>query len=528
MLSRVSKTNWDVILIGAGMGGGMCARRLAERGLRVLIIEKGPVGHDREQQNISPVISDPVARTARGAWPKPMQARINGEESQFFAPVGSGVGGSSVFYAGALERPERHDLETTPDMPHPTGGWAVDYDQFLPYFAQAEDLLHISGTHDPLSSEPNGNLLEPPVLPAPEATMMQQMADGGLHPYRLHLSTRNVPGCQMCVGHKCPKSCKMDGKTAGILPAVATGRATLLTECTVVRLDYDASKVTGVVVSDGDQEHRVSAQTVVLAAGAFGSPRLLMMSDIPNTQGCANTSGWVGRGLMFHINELFAVWPRRGHKFAGASKSISLRDLYTHKGARLGMVQSMGLEADFGNISYFLASLYDRSFLKRFKRLRYLLNIPAVIAAEILGNAKIFVGIIEDLPYENNRVLLDKTDTDVLSFTYDIPAELYNRRKVFRKQIKKAFSRHRTLLLGQSLQLNFGHACGTLRFGHDPKTSVLNADCRAHDLDNLYVTDASFFPTSMGANPSLMIAANALRVADIIATTHHSESTAHV
>lgn len=505
--------SWDAIVIGAGMGGGMAARRLAEQGLSVLIVEKGPQGFRHEQQGLSNTIADPVARKLRGLWPKPVAANVDKRGSQFFAPLGSGLGGSSVFYAGALERPERHDLENTDTMPHPTGGWPVGYDGFSPYFAQAEALLHISGTANPLSPEIKPTLGTPPAISAGETAMMAEMANKGLHPYRLHLAMRNLPGCLTCLGHKCPRACKMDGRSAGVEPALKTGNAHLLDGCDVTEILHEDGQVTGLRLIRDEAETTLTATTYVLAAGALASPRLLLQS-----QGCANSSDWVGRGLMFHVNEIFAVWPKRGQQFEGASKAISLRDLYSHDGARLGMIQSMGLEASFGNIAGYLAGLYDRSVLRRFRRLRKLTNIPALIAARLLGNAKVFVGILEDLPYPDNRVTLHPDDPDVPCFTYAISPELLKRRGLFRRQIKKRFRGYRTLLMGQTAELNYGHPCGTLRFGTDAATSVLNADCRAHDLDNLYVVDSSVFPTSMGVNPSLMIAANALRVADVIAT----------
>ena len=517
MTSFDATQSWDVIIIGAGMGGGMASRRLAELGLRVLIIEKGGSGHRNEQQSLNNKLVSPLARQIRGLWPKPVAATVDQRTSHFFAPIGSGVGGSSVFYAGALERPERHDLEDTPDMPHPTGGWPVGYDAFLPYFSQAEALLHISGTPDPLSSETVPDLADPLPLSAGEDAMMQDMAARGLSPYRLHLAIRNLPGCLICLGHKCPRVCKMDGRSAGIEPALETGNAQLVSGADVTELLHDESRITGVAVTYNGANIVLQSKTYVLAAGALGSARLMLMS-----QGCGNSSDWVGRGLMFHVNEIFALWPRRSQQFEGASKAISLRDLYAMDGQRFGMVQSMGLEASYGNIAYYLVGLYERSILRRFRRLKPLLTIiPALIAARILGQAKVFVGILEDLPYPENRVMLNPSETDKLSFKYTISKELQQRRSKFRRQIKRAFSGYRTLLMGQQVELNYGHPCGTLRFGTNPATSVLDATCKAHDLDNLYVVDASIFPTSMGVNPSLTIAANALRVADIIAK-HHS------
>lgn len=508
--------HWDVIVIGAGMGGGMAARRLAEQGLSVLVVEKGPRGYTQEQQELDEMMSDPHARRIRGYWPKPVQATVNQRQMRFFAPIGCGVGGTSAFYAGTLERPERHDLEDTAEIPHPTGGWPVGYDAFTPYFEQAEALLHISGTHDPLSREAPSDLGPPPEISAGETAMITEMRADGLHPYRQHLAFRNLPGCLVCLGHKCPRKCKMDGRSAGLEPALETGNAVLLENCDVTEINYDTRSVTGLTVVHAGVTHTLNAGYYVLAAGALGSPRLLLMSDRTNPKGCANSSDWVGRGLMFHLNEVFALWPKRHQRFEGATKAVSLRDIYTLDGARMGMIQSLGLEVSFNNIAAYLARLYDRSVLGRIPKLRYLTNIPALVAAKVLGKAKVFVGILEDLPYPENRVLVDADDKEVPSFVYSLPAELLHRRQIFRRQIKKTFKGYRTMLMGQRPELNYGHPCGTLRFGSDPETSVLDANCKTHDLDNLYVADSSFFPTSMGVNPSLTIAANALRVGDVI------------
>jgi choline dehydrogenase-like flavoprotein len=123
---------------------------------------------------------------------------------------------------------------------------------------------------------------------------------------------------------------------------------------------------------------------------------------------------------------------------------------------------------------------------------------------------------MEDLPYSENRVRLNPDDPDQIDIEYTFKPELLERRKRFRSAIRKAFKGQKRVFLGVTPELNFGHPCGTLKFGADPENSVLDANCRAHDLANLFVADASFMPTSMGVNPSLTIAANALRVADAI------------
>jgi choline dehydrogenase-like flavoprotein len=521
--NQAAERFWDVIVIGTGIGGGLAGRRLAESGLSVLFIEKGPLGYRTEGQDLRSDLDDYTARQMRGFWPTRIEARMDGGRPQrFFAPIGSGVGGSSVFYAAATERPERHDLETVGAMEHPTGGWPVGYDAFLPYYDEAADLLSIRGGGDPLTGLPAPKLPPPPLTPA-EAALFEDLRRSGLHPYRAHEALRRVPGCGDCLGRKCPLPCKMDGRSAGVEPAMETGRASLLANCAVEELIEAGGRITKVRVRRGGRDVLLSARTVVLAAGALHSPRLLLASTGTHPAGCANSSGWVGRGLMFHLSEMVAHWPRRGQPAAGATRAVSFRDLYVHEGKRLGLVQSMGISADAGQIAAYLKGRIAQSWLQQIPGIGRVATLIARAGAIVFGKATVFVGVLEDLPYYENRVIPHPQDPEVPLIEYTVKDELLDRRAVFRRMIGKRLGRRRTLLLGFSPALNFGHSCGTLRFGNDPKTSVLDADCKAHDLDNLYVSDASFLPTSMGVNPVLTIAANALRVADVIVARHQAE-----
>ncbi|MGR3701050.1 MAG: GMC oxidoreductase [Paracoccaceae bacterium] len=518
-MTDVTARIWDVIVIGTGMGGGTLGRALAERGLSVLFLEKGPAGYRSEETRLSADVTDPVARHLRGFWPAEMQATVDGIESRFFAPLGCGVGGSSVFYAATLERPEEHDLDDRPERPHPTQGWPVSHAQMAPWLARAETMFAVCGEPDPLTGAGAETLRSAPPLDAGETAMMQRMRQGGLHPYRLHSALRHVEGCRDCLGSKCPLPCKMDGRSAGVEPALATGQAVLLDHAEVTRICGGAGAVSHLEVMHRGQSVTLRARTYVLAAGALASPRLLLASaNEAWPKGCANDSGMVGRNLMFHLNEMFAIWPsRRAPGFAGPTKAIGFRDLYFAEGQRFGMVQAMGIAARQGEILYFLRMMLARSRLRRVPGLGRLAMLPAALAARMLGEAQIFVGLLEDLPYEGNRVTWAPEDGDTIRLTYSFQPEVLARRKRFRRLIRRALRGQRHLFLAQWPELNFGHPCGTLRFGTDPATSVLDADCRAHGLSNLYVADGSFMPTSMGVNPSLTIAANALRVADRIA-----------
>lgn len=444
-----------------------------------------------------------------------MHAMIGGRPSTISGTIGTGVGGSSAFYAASLEWPARHDLKDCGTIRHPTGGWPVGYDAFLPYLETAETLFHVCGAADPLFGERRARLRLAPRMSEGDAVQMEAFRRRGLHPYRMPLDIKYLPGCLEYIGRECPRACKMDGRSAGVEPALATGRAALIDCCEVTALGGAPERITHVnAVRDGETL-RLRAKRFVLSAGGLASPRLLLASAGEHwPRGCANASGLVGRNLMFHLSERIAIWPERRANFTRPSRTLALRDFYHRDGRRLGLFQSMGLQASYGDIVQHLNDRFDRSILKSLRPLRELGRIPALAAARAFGDARIFVGILEDLPYETNRVVLDEECPDRLRIEYGFAPELLERRKVFRQLIKKALRGQRSFFLNIEPELKFGHPCGTLRFGADPAMSVLDPFCRAHFLENLYVVDSSFMPTSSGVNPSLIIAAKALRVAD--------------
>merc|ERR1711978_730480 len=169
----------------------------------------------------------------------------------------------------------------------------------------------------------------------------------------------------------------------------------------------------------------------------------------------------------------------------------------------MGLVQSMGLQADYGNVLMHLRARFDSGWMRWARPMRPLLRVPAWVAAMFLGSARVFVGILEDLPYNQNRVLPGTDPSAPPRIDYAVTPELAARRKQFRASIRRMLNGQRWFFLNDDVELNFGHACGTARFGADPRTSVLDADCRVHGLRNLYLADASFMPTSTGVNPGL-------------------------
>ena len=183
----------------------------------------------------------------------------------------------------------------------------------------------------------------------------------------------------------------------------------------------------------------------------------------------------------------------------------------------MGSFQSTGLESSYDNILYFLSSSME---LSRFpwprKPSMWVLKHITRMSVNLFARCSIFATILEDFPYQDNRILPAPNTPSGMLVAYKMSRELKRRNRTFRSLLKKNFKKHTPRFLASQPRLNFGHPSGTCRFGNDPAFSVLNPQNRAHDVDNLFVVDASFFPSSGGANPSLTIAANAIRVAEII------------
>ena len=513
----VVKYVWDVAVIGTGMGGATIGHELAKAGHRVIFVEKGYANFSSSESASLIDIEDPSARLLSGNWPTRITGNIEGKRAQFFAPLGCGAGGSTLLYGAALERFDLCDFSAS-SVPNDTAaGWPISYERFKLFYRKAEQLFKVRGTRDPLSLDEYSHLLPPTRLAECDEHFLESFKASGLHPYLLHVAYGYEPGCKECGGYICSRKCRGDAKTICLEPALKTGNAHIIDRCEVERLEADSSTVKGIACRRDEERFTIRARIVVLAAGAYFSPVLLLKSKNefwPN--GLANKSDMVGRNLMFHVSDFIAVWPRGKYSMQGPRKTLAFRDFYTYQGLKLGEVQSTGLTAGYGNIVYFLKTAFDQSRWRWLKPVRPLLRIPAFIASIIFGKATIFATILEDKPYPENRIVLDPDEPSGMRFDYVIHAELRERVRVLRSLIKKSLSRHRLFIISQEISLNFGHPSGTCCFGTNPSSSVLDVNNKAHDLDNLYVVDASFMPTSGGANPSLTIAANALRVAEHI------------
>ncbi|PRC44727.1 glucose-methanol-choline oxidoreductase, partial [Mycobacterium sp. ITM-2017-0098] len=439
---------------------------------------------------------------------------VSGRLPKRFVPfIGSGTGGSSSLYGMVCERFFARDFAPRQNFLDPGDStvpeaWPVTYEQMAPWYADAEKLLGVRGQPDPLRAEAaEVGLPAAPPFSIDNQPLVDYLTGRGLHPYHLPMACDYIDGCTTCQTYLCDQACKNDASRNCVLPAVAEHGASLLTDCRVVRLEADRSRVRQVICHHRGERMALTGKVVVLAAGALATPVLLLNSrsgDWPN--GLANGSDWVGRNLMRHLLDPIEVWPQSGASITAANKEIGLNDFYFMDGQKYGTVQSFGAIPPMEWIT-------NRPGLQG-KVLRTLSPAVRQVYERFFTGGLILAAMMEDLPYLDNRVLLsDKSGTDGrqrMRIQYRLHVSEIERRKRFMRLFKEVLDPFRTRALGSGKNnANLGHVCGTCRFGTDPATSVLDPQNRAHEVDNLYVVDASFFPSSAGLNPSLTVAANA-------------------
>lgn len=524
---------WDVVVVGTGMGGSTAGYELARLGRRVLFVEKGKFLHGDPRSNRPPAegCGEENARLLVGRWPVRHKGWTSFGPVEFFAPLGCGSGGSTALYGAQLERFAAEDLRPRanfPDVPEANlpEAWPISYEELVPFYRRAEAHYGVCGTPDALNPDREAKLREPPPLSERDQFIFDSFTEQGLHPYRSHVGYHQRDDCWECID-LCPRRCKSDAGARSLLPALTEHGASLLSECEVLEVIADRRRVKTLRVRHEGRELCIAAKAFVLACGSLTTPALLLRSRSPDwPDGLANASGAVGRNLMLHTSDFLVVDQREERSSAGPVKSISLNDFYFENGLKLGTLQSVGLRPLAPFILGYLRYMEEKD--PRWWRRQVSGYLPQVadVASRWFRRASVFSTIIEDLPYSDNRVLVDADAPNGSRFVYTYSRELRRRNQLFRRQVARRLSPRlpTRVVTGGRNNINYGHACGTCRFGDDPRTSVLDRTNRAHDLDNLYVVDASFFPSSGGTNPSLTIAANALRVGGIIAAAVGSSS----
>ncbi|MEH2401812.1 GMC family oxidoreductase [Nostoc sp.] len=514
--------HYDIIIIGTGAGGGTLAHRLAPTGKKILVLERGDF-LPREKANWSPgEVYQKHRYHADEEW-------YNKEGKTFKPQTGYWVGGNTKLYGAALIRLRERDFERVIHKGGISPEWPLKYSNFEPYYTQAEKLYDVHGKQGEDPTEPPRS--EPyPYEPVSHEPDMQELADGirelGYYPFHLPLglklneSDRTKSRCIRCDtfdGYPCLVDAKADADVNAIRPSREMyANFTLLTNAKVLRLHTSESgrEVTSVETEIAGESHWFASDIVVVACGSINSALLLLKSaNDKHPNGLANSSDQVGRNYMKQL-ETAIVSIHLNVNRANFQKTIAVNDFYW---GEPDFPYPMGMVQNTGNVLADMIPAEAPPLMAPFIKL-----IPEY-ERHLLAERSVGWWLqTEDLPDSNNRIRVvgDKTYIDYTLNNTEAGDRLIHRWTSVIKSIPNSakhvlpFSIYpRTTIPEQAV----AHQCGTCRFGTDPKTSVLDINCRTHDVDNLYVVDSSFFPSNSGANPTLTIMANALRVGDRIA-----------
>jgi len=498
---------YDVIIIGTGAGGGTLAHHLASTGKRILVLERGGyVPRESDNWNSRAAVRNEKYH-AQDAW-------LDAAGRSFRPGTHYNVGGNTKFYGAALFRMRERDFGVVRHLGGESPAWPISYDELEPYYHEAEWLYEVRGRagSDPLEPRRSGPYAFDRV---PHEPRMQELHDHfariGLHPFHVPLGVRLTPQrerstcvrCKTCDGFPCLVNAKSDAQVTCVDPAVMHDNVVLLTNAHAQRLVTSASgrSVTGVIVERSGVTEEYAADIVVVSCGAVNSAALLLRSaNARHPHGLANGSGAVGRHYMAHNNSVLFLFcmARNATLF---QKTLALNDFY---------YGSAGDNMPLGHIS--MVGKFDGQMFKAGAP-----PFAPVWMLERMGERSIdFWLTSEDLPDPDNRVSLAADSQIRLSYSEN-NLEAHRCLVATLKRSLASFDKGRWISKGGKIPLaGVAHQCGTLRFGLDPSSSVLDADCKAHQLDNLYVVDGSFFPSSSAVNPALTIIANALRVGDRI------------
>ena len=512
---------YDVIIVGSGPGGGALALALAPTGKRILILERGDYLKREPDNWSSRAVFVDGKYQSKETW-------YDSAGKSFHPGLHYFVGGNSKVYGSALFRLRERDFGEVVHKDGISPAWPLSYAVFEPYYARAEALFHVHGLrgadpHEPPSSGPY------PFAPVAHEPRMQALSDAlekeGLHPFPQPLGilldevgTRALPhsACIRCSafdGFPCLTNGKADAQIVCVDPALAHPNVTLLTNAYVERLETDPTgrTVTGVHVRRGEAEEVYRGDIVVSACGALSSALLMFRSaSEAHPEGLANGSGQVGRNYMRHNNAAFLAVSREPNDTI-FQKTLALTDFYF--GADdweypLGCIQTNG-KSHGEQVEGEALPHWAQWF-------------PGKPFDEIARHALDFWVMSEDLPLPDNRITLARDGRVRLDVT-PTGGEAHARLRHKLEGLLRHADAHpqllsRSLYLGKDIPIGgTAHQAGTLRFGTDPASSVLDLNCRAHEVDNLYVVDAGFFPSIGAVNPTLTIIANALRVADHLA-----------
>lgn len=500
--------HYDVIIIGSGAGGGTLLSLLAPSGKRVLVLERGEfLPRERENWSSRAVFLEDRYHTSE-VW-------LDKHEKDLHPQTGYWVGGNTKVYGAALFRLRAKDF----DEFHLADGslspaWPISYADLEPYYARAEALYSVHGRagDDPTEAFRSAPFPHPPVSDEPRiAELRGALRAQGLRPFFMPLAIRldeknrrDSPciRCATCDGFPCLVDAKGDADLSCVRPALDHANVTLRTSAKVIRLETSASgrEITGVVYETPEGEVTAQAHVVVLSAGAVNSAALLLASaNEAHPEGLANASGLVGRNFLKHHSAVMVAMGKSANPTI-FQKTLAVNDFYW---GEPDFPHPMGHAQLLGKTDANMLSAHAP------------VPAPDVALHAMATHSLDWWLMSEDPPVPENRVRF--VNGRIVLEWEPRATEGFDRLVTRWKEVLKTTEKsgEHTVHLRQVVPLaGVGHQAGTCRFGTDPASSVLDVNCRAHGIDNLYVVDGSFFPSSGAVNPSLTIMANALRVGE--------------
>lgn len=518
-----SANHYDVIIIGTGAGGGTLLHALAPTGKKILVLERGDFVPREKRNWDSRSVNVEGHYNTKEIWHDKDGNPLHPHTNYY-------VGGNTKFYGAALFRLRREDFGEIKHHGGVSPAWPLAYEDLESYYTQAERLYHVHGTRGEDPTEPPGSAPYPHPAVSHEPRIQALHEDFvrlGRRPFHTPLGIMLDEGdrhkskcirCETCDGFPCLVEAKADAHVCCVEPSLARPNVTLLTNALVSRLETSPTgrEVTAVQVrrngGGADTAESYSGDLVVMSCGAINSAALLLRSgNAKHPNGLANGSDVVGRHYMGHTNSVLLAVSKCPNPTI-FQKTLALNDFY---------FGSEDWDYPMGHIS----------FVGKLDGVALSAGAPAItpgFTLDLMAKHSLdFWLTSEDLPDRNNRVMLDSNGEIVLAYTpNNLEAHKRLRAKLeslMKQQTACPVHGHechqglfaRNLFIGEQIPLaGVAHQCGTIRFGRDPKTSALDVNCKAHELDNLYVVDGSVFPSSGAVNPALTIIANALRVGD--------------
>ncbi len=505
----MNQEQYDVIIIGSGFGGSTAAYALSKAGLKTVLLEKGGWAK-RDDIDWNP---REILIKKRYKSDSPVYVNQNSGNSHQKVMLNEVVGGNSIFFGGAAIRFREKDFDT----------WPVTYEEFEKYYTQAEMLLEVSGEahkdpYEPYRSDTYCNGSIP--LSEPSKRIFNAAESLGLSPFKLPLAInfKNKSRivciqCNTCDGYPCKIEAKNDAATI-LLKQAQEHNCTILTYALANRVyeENGSVKIVEFIDKKTKRTHTLSAKIVIVSAGSLQSPGILLRSGLERYSNHKN----IGSNLMRHCSAIVSgIFPFKTNSQKVFQKQVGITHFYEDLREELktstGMIQDIYMPS--GEIVKYYAPIGTK-----------------LLSSLISNHCQNLICIAEDDPVFDNKVELsgkiDVYGIDSISVKHRYTKNDLRRRKHLVKHsikiLRKAGAIFSTVHgIDENTPPNFSHAVGSVRFGNDPGSSVLDRHCKFFGIKNLYVVDGSFMRSSAGVNPSLTITANALRVSDHIMQNIH-------